>query len=1452
MLKEFFSDLGTTEKDAAEDPVQVVRRVKRAPTAWTAPPQPPAVYMPQTLPKFRPRECASGAMSALNAKNELVARVATIFTAREYLNLSQIYEDRIDKATKYTTRANAARDKAIAASSDAQTATSINVRNAQSDKTIAFTSEANILQRSAAAFRDAAEAIVAAHREGLSYTKCAERAATTLDAAALADSDIAQDVRIGIAGIGSFIDDEQHRVAVMIDKIKRVALVDDGVPAIMRDILRRFKLNAESTAFDTRQAEADFENYKFSDDPAVQAVRLDSESEASTTTDGSSLYSNPALQAVRDNVERERRALIKARVDEVAPAASCASDSPERGRVQLAERAKPHAPVAPGAILPPRKKTTAAIITDLRADSEESATGARSRARLCGANAACRVLSGDEAVCAEGVRFPGEHLRANYASVAALRKARSQFGEIPESIPIPHFEQSHEESQCYSLVSSALTTACIPMSSVAAGCTTRVTAAKAIASLFTRQTFLDTNAPDLLTVILTPLVAASRVEIGASNWLDVGRAMCSSFGTNAGREVWSEVTAQKLFLTRVREWFVSASGIRLTEPAQVKTANERKVIRWLLSFDGRGLSALRGDDDESPFPLGTREDFAYTADPLDAIYCIRSFDAPLSENVFGMIAGDPFLSRICASLFCCIASVCPSAKASDVSLIAEDFFAFRDEYRAVFRAAHIDAAQRFLSGDANIMEGAKDFGRAASAEDLVPHVRRPRHRPRVVGSAVYESIRSTATNEHEVWEKAHTATFGKLCVNTLATPEDFEWSSTDEFNCALMFIDAIQKDSFIESQRNARSARIKRICDEVPSIAEGASALDTNEGVANFLTGLTRLTSKDDVSAAVAFAISNTRRETDPAVARGLGEIESEQPRVTVRTLGAFAQSDSPTEFAVWKGRWAMVALLRAAADSRSACQAVGEFASRLLWQRYVCVHTTTAGGSSSAAWYKFDDGGHYLKRMSGTSSIAHDIDAYVGCVFKDITGDITTHHAAAVRKHESLVSTKRASDDEAEFVKTAVEHLKKIQRGLSDLKVLFNTSRGKASVIDAMRCSGILTYTPLDTLANEEPSLIAFENGVVDLGGAGMKVSFRPGKIEDCITKSTLINMPYGGEIAPPIGYTGDLFSEDHADVIFGNTYHNQVFPEPELAHYAKLDIASFYFGRNARKLFRIWSGTRNNSKSIIVKILQKMFGNYCFDIPPEAVSSKQLRNASAPSPELAQGAGTRLGVMSEPSCGLELDSGLIKRYTGGDRQFSRGLHENGSSKTLCYNVVLCCNFPPNMSGFDEASRNRIVIVPFLSQWTKNAPESVEEQIATHHFPVDPHFERHVPRLARAFAWILFHAYIEYKENGMPPQPTVVTEYIDKYWREVDPYLSFQEDAIESFAGGELDSHELYSIFCAWYAERNPGVAATRPPSFAKFQKNITQKGYLGEYSSEIRGRGKWIGYRLRPKDEG
>jgi phage/plasmid-associated DNA primase len=457
--------------------------------------------------------------------------------------------------------------------------------------------------------------------------------------------------------------------------------------------------------------------------------------------------------------------------------------------------------------------------------------------------------------------------------------------------------------------------------------------------------------------------------------------------------------------------------------------------------------------------------------------------------------------------------------------------------------------------------------------------------------------------------------------------------------------------------------------------------------------------------------------------------------------------------------------------------------------------------------WYKFN--GTRLKMMDEAVEMRQDIDEKFVPMFE--------------QKRTHLSATIRLNDENQR--KEAELHIGLITTFIHKMKLEgFSTT-----VIKACKARRYLHVNDFSQIADMDPGKIGWANLVTEV--CGNQVYPRPGKPEDFITKSTLVDFD-------------DSLDEGSSKVQELMKWLQQVFVDPELLVYFLKDVASFLKGGNGEKFFRVWTGATDNSKSMIVKLIQQTLGEYTFDIPPSALFPTK-GGGEGPSPVWAQAKGGRVGWVSEPDGNDELGAGIIKRQTGGDRFFARMCHENGGSITASHKLVLICNRIPEVPGIDKAGMNRFLILPFKSTWVDNPPESIEEQYRLRLFKKDEMFDSKIPKLVPALAWLMQKYFNLYSTEGLR-KPDIVREYIDQHWNERDIYKIFIEENVKRMLDerGEPNSEmrvttgPLYTLFKSWHKDQFPQKPI---PTMPKFRDEMQVSSRMGPMKSN-----RWIGYEI------
>lgn len=487
---------------------------------------------------------------------------------------------------------------------------------------------------------------------------------------------------------------------------------------------------------------------------------------------------------------------------------------------------------------------------------------------------------------------------------------------------------------------------------------------------------------------------------------------------------------------------------------------------------------------------------------------------------------------------------------------------------------------------------------------------------------------------------------------------------------------------------------------------------------------------------------------------------------ITWKTLAWYAREDSPDRFSSWHREWCLTSMEQA----------------------LTCYHTDVTVALYRVYFLEFvycsiGKGRWYQYRNHRWTEISQGM-----ALRRAISRDF-------MRRFESLrmnLSRQIHDSHDDAFKANGEITMKKITQLIGKLK----TQPFKGSIMG--EASEHFNNDRFVSLLDLNADLTGYTNGIVEVTSG--KAMFRRGMPEDYISMCT--NIPFL-----------TVCSWDHPLVKEVMTWLSRVFPDKPLLHHFLKFAASCLKGRNSDKIFSVWTGGGDNSKSMIVKLFEAALGAYCIKLPVILLSEKG-GNSSGPTPQLARAKSTRVAFLDEPEDDVPIHKGTIKRYTGGDSFFARMLQDNGGDVQATFKMVLMCNKVPIIPNADKAIKNRTRLFPFLSTWTDNPPEDEAEQMRQRLFKKNVSFEKRIPIMAPAFAWIMSQYYPYYTTEGLV-DPTIVTETTDAYWRDNDVYAQFAADTIQEVytsdnvrdSSARCTLSEIYTEFKMWFRDAFPGT---------------------------------------------
>lgn len=444
-----------------------------------------------------------------------------------------------------------------------------------------------------------------------------------------------------------------------------------------------------------------------------------------------------------------------------------------------------------------------------------------------------------------------------------------------------------------------------------------------------------------------------------------------------------------------------------------------------------------------------------------------------------------------------------------------------------------------------------------------------------------------------------------------------------------------------------------------------------------------------------------------------------------------------------------------------------------------------------NSQWYEFRD--HRW----------HPSDSGIGLRLR-ISDDVwKEYHTAAVDYH-TRCSTSTDPHDQSRYQDLA--------KKMTEIAMKLRTTAFKVNVV--RECTELFHKAKFEETLDSNINLIGFNNGVYDLECD----EFREGHPEDYISFTTKQDyIPYDA-------------THPHIQAI--NDYMAQVLTRGDVREYVLKLFASFLSGHTKEQKFYIWTGSGSNSKSCLVEFFESAFGDYCCKFPITLLTQKRAASNAATS-ELARAKGRRFASLQEPSNDEQINIGLMKELSGGDKIFARALYSEPIEFKPQFKMILLCNHLPKVPSDDGGTWRRIRVVEFKSKFVDN-PSAENE------FPIDKDLPERMQQWRAHFMSMLLQYYRRYLNEGMQ-EPMEVLKCTMDYKAQNDYLAHFISNFVEKKDSAFLTLDDFYMEMRNWI--RDDGVSQ-KVPSKPELERYLSRNFAKCVVHNHLKG---FKGFRIR-----
>lgn len=524
-------------------------------------------------------------------------------------------------------------------------------------------------------------------------------------------------------------------------------------------------------------------------------------------------------------------------------------------------------------------------------------------------------------------------------------------------------------------------------------------------------------------------------------------------------------------------------------------------------------------------------------------------------------------------------------------------------------------------------------------------------------------------------------------------------------------------------------------------------------------------------------------------------EFESENIKVTVKTLAFYARLDNPDRYRTWHENWCFPLMEKCAKNPSD--NNVARAFYRNYWLDFLCF------GESKKSWYKFH--GHIWE---------HTEDAIE--VSKTLSDEFERKFDTFIEQLSKKKLETQDKDDRRGISKDIIE-INKFTNKLGN-----NNFKNKLIKECAVRfhCKEFNKYRDLNYM------ILPFKNCVIEIDDENKLAVIREGKPEDYMTRNTGMSYP-------------KTLTANSPQVQKYRTWMRQLFPNEGLRIEFEKWLSSLLRGKNLDKKMPVLTGVTNGGKSTLVNCICNCLGEYAIKFGLDIVGKES--HSGAPNPGLARAKWARICFLEEIDKSVVIPASFIKKYTGNDKFYARALHDNGGDIDPGFKIAMVLNKMPPIKDSDAAARDRLLPFPFKSIWSHNAPGDENEQMRKRIFKRDDLFSEKLHQMSMAMIWNMVQNYHRYASERFKDNDEI-KEYSRDYWAEQDIYQAFIEGHFVETADKktQVSCDKAYDMFKDW-ARR-------------KYNRNIDYNEFSAEMKERLgalNSKKRWAGWFLKEDDD-
>lgn len=242
----------------------------------------------------------------------------------------------------------------------------------------------------------------------------------------------------------------------------------------------------------------------------------------------------------------------------------------------------------------------------------------------------------------------------------------------------------------------------------------------------------------------------------------------------------------------------------------------------------------------------------------------------------------------------------------------------------------------------------------------------------------------------------------------------------------------------------------------------------------------------------------------------------------------------------------------------------------------------------------------------------------------------------------------------------------------------------------------------------------------------------------------------------------------------------------DEEIVNFVQSFLGYTITGHVSEQKFAILNGVGSNGKSVLMKTLHTIFGDYFKVLHKNVLMDDKAKNTQD---QLVALKGSRIAICDESEANEKLYGSSVKNMTGGAPITCRAIYKNPITYQPTFQLMLLTNHLPKASSMDSALWRRLILIPFERQFLRESDPKYNKNNPNHKLMDTKIFEKISENKHEFLKWFVDGS-VKWYQNGLPALPKKIYNVTHQYRMENDRMYRFLKESCDVNKRSDLEKY--------------------------------------------------------------